>query len=793
MAVTKRFVVFALGLAAASSIAQYKPAPDAIRQILSAPPTPGFSLSPAKDRYILIERKSYPSIEEVSRPYVGLAGSRLDPATSGPHMPGRNTEFVVHRLEGGTRVRIQTPMGAALGGVSWSNDGRFIAYPVTRDDGIELWLANTSNGLSWRVPQLKLNATRGASYGWMPNGEGLWVKAVPENRLLPSAPRVPSGPATQDADGQLSPVRTFQDLLQNDYDAALYETLITSQLHLVVFKPDGTQLSVGKVGEPAMISSVDPSPDGKYLLVELTKRPFSFLLTAGSFPQATQVWDLGGRMVYQVADLPSSENVPIGGVLEGRRSVRWNPKEDAALVWVEALDGGDPKKEVEHRDKVMTLSAPFSASPAEMHRTEHRFSGIRWFEDGGLMVVDEFDRDKQRTMTWFLERGKSPVKVWDRSNADRYGNPGSFVMGRDARGQSQILVHNGNAYLSGQGASPAGDRPFIDRFNISTRQTSRIFHSAENAYEQADMLSDDGSRLLITRETTSEPPNYYVQDNSGRKKITDFKDPAPVFRIVRKQLVTYKRADGVDLSFTLYLPPNYREGTRLPTVVWAYPREFTDTRTAGQVSGSPHRFTSVSGTSPLFLVLEGYAVLMDATIPIVGDPETVNDTFIQQLVASAQAAIDKAVEMGVTDRDRVGVMGHSYGAFMTAHLLAHSDLFKAGVARSGAYNRTLTPFGFQSERRTLWEAPETYWKISPFMAANKINEPVLFIHGTHDNNSGTFPMQSDRMFAAVKGNGGVARLVFLPFESHGYSALESIEHTHRETIDWLDKYVKGAR
>jgi dipeptidyl aminopeptidase/acylaminoacyl peptidase len=793
MAVTKRLLVVALALIAAGSFAQYKQAPASIKQVLNAPPTPGFSLSPAKDRYILTERKSYPTIEEVSRPYVGLAGSRLDPATSGPHMPGRNVGFTVHKISGGAPIRIRTPEGMALGGISWSLDGRFVAFTASDDGPSQLWLADTADGRSWRVPGLHLNAAHGSSFGWMPSGNGLWVKAVPEDRVLPQAPRVPAGPVTQDADGKLSPIRTFQDLLQNDHDADLYETLITSQLHWVVFTPNGAQFSIGKVGQPAMISSVDPSPDGKYFLIDLTKRPFSFLTTAGSFPSATQVWDMGGRMIHQVADLPSSEGVPIGGVLPGPRSVRWHPLEDATLLWTEALDGGDPNADVEHRDKVMRLSAPFNGSPTEVHRMAHRFSGMRWFEAGGITVVDEFDRDLQRSITWFLENGKPPSKVWDRSSDDRYGNPGSFVMDRDERGQSLILVHNGSAYLTGPGASPQGDRPFLDRFDIASRKATRMFHSAENAYEQADLLTDDGRTLLVQRETTMEPPNYYVQDSSGRRKITDFKDPAPVFRNVRKQLVTYKRADGVDLSFTLYLPPNYVEGTRLPTVVWAYPREFTDNRTAGQVSGSPHRFTTVNGTSPLFLVLEGYAVLMDATIPIVGDPETVNDTFIQQLVASAEAAINKAVEMGVTDRNRVGVMGHSYGAFMTAHLLAHSDLFKAGVARSGAYNRTLTPFGFQSERRTLWEAPETYWKISPFMAADKIKEPILFIHGTHDNNSGTFPMQSDRMFAAVKGNGGVARLVFLPFESHGYAAIESIEHTHRETIDWLDKYVKNAK
>jgi dipeptidyl aminopeptidase/acylaminoacyl peptidase len=274
--------------------------------------------------------------------------------------------------------------------------------------------------------------------------------------------------------------------------------------------------------------------------------------------------------------------------------------------------------------------------------------------------------------------------------------------------------------------------------------------------------------------------------------LTHFPDPAPQLRSITKQLVTYKRADGVPLSFTLYLPANYKKGERLPTIVWAYPLEFSDAGTAGQVSGSPSHFTTIGGISQLFLVTQGYAVLDDATMPVIGDPETMNNTYVEQIVASAKAAIDKAVEMGVADRDRIGVGGHSYGAFMTANLLAHSDLFRAGVARSGAYNRTLTPFGFQSERRTLWEAPEMYMKVSPFMHADKIKHPILLIHGMADDNSGTFPIQSERLYQAIKCNGGIVRYVQLPYEAHGYLARESTEHTLYEMVSWFDKWVKNA-
>jgi dipeptidyl aminopeptidase/acylaminoacyl peptidase len=304
-------------------------------------------------------------------------------------------------------------------------------------------------------------------------------------------------------------------------------------------------------------------------------------------------------------------------------------------------------------------------------------------------------------------------------------------------------------------------------------------------------------KILVRRESPSEPPNFFVwtvgtSGTSSKTALTHFADPTPQLQKIQKQLVRYKRQDGVDLSFTLYLPPDYKPGTRLPTVVWAYPTEYADASVAAQAAGADNRFTTISGPSHLFFALMGYAVLNDAAIPIVGDPQTVNNTYIQQLTMSAKAAIDKAAEMGVTDPDRVGVAGHSYGGFMTANLLAHTDLFRAGIARSAAYNRTLTPFGFQNERRTLWEADQTYLQMSPFMFANRIKEPILLIHGEADDNSGTFPIQSERMYQALRGNGATVRYVTLPHEAHGYAARETIEHVLYEQITWFEKYVKDA-
>src|SRR4030095_4927418 len=521
-----------------------------------------------------------------------------------------------------------------------------------------------------------------------------------------------------------------------------------------------------------------------------------------SFPKDVDVWDMKGHMVYKVASLPLADQVPIDGVITGPRFMRGGQPEPATLVWARALDEGNPKKKVAFRDSVLMLKAPFSEEPTEVFKTEQRFTGLFWGEKDGLLFVSDYDRDKRWIRTFMLNAdkpGAAPKIVWSRNQQDRYNDPGTPLMRTQAGGQRALLQNGDWIYLIGAGASPDGDRPFLDRFNLQTLKSERIFRSENNCYESVvGVLSDDAKQFVTRRESPTDAPNYYVR-NTGEtsampaKSLTKFADPTPQLRGIKKELVSYKRAEGVQCSFTLYLPPGYKEGTRLPTVVWAYPLEFNDASTAGQVAGSTQKATQIVGMSHLFFLLEGYAVLDDATMPVVGDPETVNNTYVEQIVMSAKAAIDKATEMGVTDPDRVGVGGHSYGAFMTANLLAHSDLFRAGIARSGAYNRTLTPFGFQGERRNFWEATKLYTDISPFFYANKMNEPILLIHGEADNNQGTFPIQSERLFAAISGNGGTARLVMLPLEAHGYSATESVEHTLYEMVQWFDKHVKNAK
>jgi dipeptidyl aminopeptidase/acylaminoacyl peptidase len=484
-------------------------------------------------------------------------------------------------------------------------------------------------------------------------------------------------------------------------------------------------------------------------------------------------------------------------VLPGPRNLQWQPLATATLMWAEALDGGDPKNKVPHRDKVMTLSAPFSGSPAEMTRTEYRYGGMS-FTDTGAALLTENDRARRWTRTWIIDKpGATPRKLWDRSQEDAYGNAGAPLRRARASGTSTLLQDGTAIYLTGTGASPEGARPFVDRLDLATLQSARLFQTTGRTYESVvAVLSPDGSKILTRYESRNDPPNVYVRDlkTGERRAMTNYQDPAPQLKGIQKQLVTYKRNDGVELSATIITPPGWTPAQGpLPTLLWAYPREFVDPSTASQVTGSADRYTAIGGASHFLFLTQGYAIIDDPTMPIVGPGETANDTYIQQLVASAQAAVDRAVSLGVTDRDRVVVGGHSYGGFMTANLLAHSDIFRAGLARSGAYNRTLTPFGFQNEQRTFWEVPEIYGRMSPFFYAHKVNEPILLIHGEMDDNSGTFPIQSERFYMALKGHGATVRYVTLPYEAHGYAARESVLHTVAEMLNWANEFGKNAK
>jgi dipeptidyl aminopeptidase/acylaminoacyl peptidase len=793
------FIIALIWIAASLAQAQTEtlyrqPSPDIVA-MLDAPRFPQPLVSPDGRWLLLMQQPAMPSIADLSEPRLRLAGTRISPRTNGTLGSLGYNKLTLVDLSNGRSREISLPNNPRLSFITWSPDARRIAFVQRTEESLELWVAEAAAGRSSKATT-QLNSTTNNPYAWTPDSNGFICLMIPKSRgSEPKEAEVPAGPKIQESSGVRAPTATYEDLLKDAHDEALFKYYFTSQLARV----DLAKGSAQPIGQPAIYDDVSVSPDGKYILEARIVPPFSYYVPYNDFARELEILDGGGAVIRRVASLPLAERTPIGGVRTGPRSAHWQPNAPATLVYAEALDEGDPKKKTPNRDHVMQLTAPFASEPRELFKTELRFAELDWTERGDYAIWRETDRPTRKTRTYLLDAnhpGSKPQIVFDRLTEDRYNNPGSFVTKSSATGQkvAQQSADGKYVYLSGQGATPQGDRPFLRRMNLTTLEVEELFRSQDPYYESLIAVADSDARRIITsRESAAEPPNFVLRDLNQKtdQTLTRFTDPQPAFRKVKKQLVTYRRADGITLSGTLYLPPDYKQGERRPTILWAYPNEFATASAASQISGSPNRFTRVGGASQVFLALAGYVVLDNAAMPILGG-ESANDTFIEQLVQNAKAAIDYLVEMGVTDRDRVAVGGHSYGAFMTANLLAHSDLFRAGISRSGAYNRTLTPFSFQNEQRTLWEAPDLYIRLSPFMAADKIDEPILLIHGEADNNSGTFPIQSERLFHALRGLGKTARFVELPHEAHGYAARESILHTLYEMINWMDKYVKNA-
>jgi dipeptidyl aminopeptidase/acylaminoacyl peptidase len=795
----------------ASDPPKYVLPPQPIVDVFDAEFLPQTTVSPNKQVLALTKARPHPTIAELAQPMLRLAGSRVNPKTNGPHRvigPAGTGIYSItlKKIADGAEVNVTVPQQARISHMKFSPDGSRLAFLHTKDSAIELWVADGLTGAAKAVVAGadRINAATGDPCDWLRDNLTMVCQLVPAGRgPAPVAPSVPAGPNVHENYGKAAPAPTYEDLLKNAHDDALFDHYFTSQLAAI---NTGTGAKA-PLGRPSIFSNVTPAPGGQHVLVSRIRKPFSHTIPMNGFPQEVEIWTRAGDVAKKIADLPSREGTPLTGVEPGPRAFQWRADQPATIVWVEALDGGDLKNKVPFRDKVLSLPVPFSAPPAEVAKTEWRYAGIS-YSDAGIGLLNENDRASRRTRTWILEPGAAPRKVWDRKQDAAYDNPGTPVTRRDAgspagggggRGggsSSSPIIQNGDyIYLSGQGASPEGDRPFLDRLNVKTLQTERIFRSSAESLESfVAPLNDEMTRFLTRYETQKEAPNFFTRDvgSTAKRPVTQFKDPQPGIRDILRQYVTYKRKDGVTLSGTLYLPPGYKQGTKLPVIMWAYPREFGDADSASQVSGSPSSFTAIRGASHMFLLLSGYAIFDNPTMPIIGPGETANDTYVEQLVASAQAAIDKVVEMGVADRDRIGIGGHSYGGFMTGNLLAHSRLFRAGFAESAAYNRSLTPWGFQAERRSFWEVPDIYTKMSPFWYAHQIKDPILLMHGEVDDNTGTYPIQSERLYAALKGHGAIVRYVTLPHEAHGYAARETLLHVHAERLNWFDKYVKNA-
>ncbi len=803
----KKFILITLSIAwlsstklAAQEAITYQKPPAEILQLIDIKRAPWVIADSNKATMLLVYRDQYKSISELSEKELRLAGLRINPTTNiGSRTTYYNNIEVMDVASKKIKAIKGLPENPRIANLRWSNDERKIAFTQTTPSGVELWYADLKKFRAKRLTEAQLNANMGHVFRWFKDDQSLLVKFLPDSRkaLINADDAVPVGPTVSNSDGSKAQNRTYQDLLKNPNDEFNFEQLAHAALKVVSLK--------GKIKDwqpAAMYTSVDFSPDGKYVAVTQVTRPFSYLVPYQRFPQQTDLFKANGQLVRNFNQVPLVEEIPKGfmSVRKGKRNLQWRTDQPATMVWAEALDEGDPENQVDHRDEVFQLAAPFDGQPESLFKTVDRFYQVTWGNANTALFYDYWWNSRQLRTSLFdpSNLDQSAVELNVRNFQDVYSDPGNFVTTRNQLGQDVLLVEDNKTYLMGDGYTDQGQFPFIDQLDLNTKQTSRLYQSKyTDQLEELNAAIDLGAgQVLVRIESPTEYPNYYIRDFKADTltQITNFENPFASIAGIHKEVIKYPREDGLELSGTLYLPADYdfENKPKLPMVLWAYPTEFKDKNSASQNTNNPNEFTYPYYGSMIYWVTQGYAILDDASFPIVGEgDEEPNDTFVKQLVANGRAAIDAVDKLGYIDRNRVGVAGHSYGAFMTANLLSHSDDFAAGIARSGAYNRTLTPFGFQAEERNYWEAPEIYYNMSPFMHADTMNQPLLLIHGEADNNSGTYPLQTERYFNALKGLGATARMVMLPKESHGYRAKESILHVIWEQHEWLEKYVKN--
>jgi dipeptidyl aminopeptidase/acylaminoacyl peptidase len=755
-----------------------------------------------KNFMLFLYRDNYKSIEDLSQEELRLAGLRINPKTNiGSRITYYNNIKIKNLKNKRSEIEdiIGIPSNPKIANINWSPNQKNIAFTNTSSDGVKLWVLNLESRSLVKLSDLKLNSNIGDVINWLNDSEIL-IKVIPENKkeLIDQRNIVPLGPTISSNDGENAQNRTYQDLLKNKTDEFNFEQLVTSDIYKVSL--DG---NTRKWLDADMFSDISPSPDGEFVMVSNIKKPFSYIVTYGRFPKSTNIYDNEGMLVSNLVDVPLIEELPQGfmAVRTGKRNFSWRMDKPSTITYIVALDNGDPSKEAEYRDELFELNAPFAGNENTIFKSINRLAGIIWGNKTTAVAIDYWIKNRNEKTYLFnpSDINQKPIIMYDRNYQDTYSDPGSFITERNSFNKNVLKMDSNNLILMGDGYSEKGQFPFVDRLNLDNLTTKRIYESIYT--DKLENLVDfdvNKNQLLVRIESKNDYPNYYFKDLNGKKitRITDFNNPFEQLSKVDKQVITYKRNDGVELSGVLYLPVGYDKTSKekMPMIMWAYPREFKDKTSAGQNTNNTNKFTYPYYGSMVYWVTKGYVVLDNASFPIIGEDTTEpNDDFRNQLVENARAAINAVSKLGYIDKNKVAVGGHSYGAFMVANLLSHSDLFAAGIARSGAYNRTLTPFGFQSEERSYWEAPDLYYTMSPFMHADKMKTPLLLIHGEDDNNSGTYPMQSQRYFNALKGLGAVVRLVMLPKESHGYSSKESIYHVLWEQDQWLEKYVKNKK
>jgi len=783
---------------AQENVSYQKPTQEII-ELAEAPLAPSIRIDAKGENIVFLYRSNFKSIETLSEKEMRLGGLRINPKTN---INSRQTYFNNMKVRLGRKSNESNVDGLPNNGrysyFSWSPDQKKMAFTNTVSNGVELWVLDMASKSVKKISEANLNANTGQPFSWLKDSKSLLIKTLTKEKttLIDTKTAIPTGPTISISEaGKKAQNRTYQDLLKNKTDEHNFEQLARSELQKVDLNGN-----IKLWMESDMYRGVSLSPDGNYIMVTTLEKPFSYLVPYYRFPSKTNIYDTNAKLVTTFLKVPLIEDLPKGfmAVRKGKRNVSWRNDKPATLVWTEALDEGDPEKKVPYRDEVLELDAPFKGNGKSLIKTVGRFYDIEWGNDN-TAVAHDYWWNTRNTKSYVFNPSKNnskPLIIDDRNYQDKYSNPGNFVTKRNQYGRYTLDLIGDKAYLIGDGYSKKGKFPFIDEMDLKSKKTNRLYQSTLNdkVEDISYALDMKKGEVLVRIESKNEYPNYYIRNIKKKKAptaLTQFENPYSSIQNAHKEVIKYKREDGLELSGTLYLPTNYQKGKKYPMIMWAYPEEFKDKSSAGQNTKSSNEFTYPWYGSPLYWITKGYVVLDDASFPIVGEgDEQPNDTFIKQLVSNGKAAIDAVDNLGYINREKVAIGGHSYGAFMTANLLSHSNLFAAGIARSGAYNRTLTPFGFQNEERNYWEAPEIYYNMSPFMHADTMKTPLLLIHGEADNNSGTYPLQSERYFNALKGLGAPVRLVMLPKESHGYRAKESIFHMLWEQDQWLEKHLK---
>ncbi|PWN66013.1 S9 family peptidase [Chryseobacterium oncorhynchi] len=759
---------------------------------------PAVLMNSKKDWVVFTYRPAYKTLNDLNQQEMKLGGLRINPVTNIASTVTYFNNLKIRKIGDKNETQVRNlPSEAKIAHLLFSPDEKKLAFTNTTDKGVELWMIDMQTATAKKITQDVLNANLGYPYIWYNDSQSLLIRTLPQNRpaLIDSSKDLPTGPIVSTADGKVSQNRTYQDLLKNPQDEKNFEVLVSSEVYNVDLNGN-----LKKLMDKDMYSGLSFSPDGNYLLTTTIKKPFSYIVPLNRFPSTSTVYDTKGNVVKVVNEVPLNEIMPKGfsSVRTGKRDMNWRSDAPATLVYTEALDGGNQHKAAEYRDEIFTWEAPFAAAPKSFFKMKQRYEDINWTNDHYAVVSEEW-YDTRNTKSFLIDLNNRESKVIDDRNVqDVYSDPGKFNKVKNQYGKSVIDMKGGKTYLIGDGFTKDGQHPFIDEMDVKSLKKKRLYTSnIKNAKENiVDILNPSKGEILTTQEASNQYPNYFKKNIKSNKTeaVTYFANPFESIKDIYKEVITYKRNDGVTLSGILYLPANYdrkAKKEKLPLLIWAYPREYKDKNTAGQSTQNDNDFTFPTYGSFVYWTTKGYAVLDHAAFPIIGEGKTEpNDTFITQLVANADAAINAVDQLGYIDKKKVAVGGHSYGAFMTANLLTHSHLFACGIARSGAYNRTLTPFGFQSEQRNYWDVPEVYNTMSPFMNADKMKTPLLLIHGDADNNPGTFTLQTERYFQALKNLGAPVRMVLLPKESHGYQAKENILHVLWEQDQFLEKCLK---